>query len=374
MFKLNVLVAGAAAHSVTRADSPYDFSQVQHYLDSTEPFYGNISMTVGDASGKLFEYSNGVMNQRVVLGLASGSKWPGVTSLVQCLVTNNVSFDTPLNAYLDWWTKDATDPKSNVTLRHVLSMTTGMLADGFGNVTTVFYDCSAANGSLAECAKAMYDSLVGVPLLAQPGESFFYSTYGFQWAAVVATIVERDTIGNILEKYVLGPAKMSPECGWANADLNPVIGAGLSCSAEKLDSFNYNMLIDGLVSTDTRVVMETPLEPSQYGSASLVFGAYGLGNWLECLNNYRMGLDNTPMPQQCFDANRHGHPGCGGYWNFVDRTKGYYFNFLPDYKCTEENQYCQSPTGDANCPALYGWAQTVRSVLGMYLDDIFGVY
>jgi len=199
-----------------------------------------------------------------------------------------------------------------------------------------------------------------------------YSSFGFQWAAAVAEVVEGAATGDILTKYVLDPAGMSPTCSWSNQDLNPLLGGGLECSARKLDRFVHGMLVDKIVDAQTRQEMETVqlTDPSMYGSASLFWGAYCLGNWLECLNNFRV---HRPMPTQCFRADRHGHPGCGGYWNYVFRKRGYYFNFLPSYNCTADNNYCDSPMGDANCPALYGWAQTVRTASALYLDDIFGV-
>lgn len=392
-------------------------------------------MTVGDASGILFEYSNGNMSMDVVLDLASGSKWPAVTALVACFAANNISLDDPLHKYLDWWSADPSDETSLVTIRHVLSMTTGMISDGgsirgdpstpFYNVSTVperaFLLCSLRKGNVSTCAQAMYDAVdISGPLFA-PGSKFMYSSFGFQWAAAAAEVVEGKSTDYILEHYLLGPAGMSPTCYWGNQELNPVLGGGLRCSARKLDLFVRGMLADKIVDSATRVEMETVqlVDPSMYGGATLFWGAYCLGNWLECLNNQRAELTSSFarqslvlagtkrfMPKQCFRTNRHGHPGCGGETFFSASTRptiparrrllelrgsterravlaavrrttgttaGYYFNYLPSYTCNETNAYCNSPSGSSNCPALYGWAQTVRTASGMYLDDIFGV-
>lgn len=365
-----LLDVAAGANS---SSSFYDFSSYAFYLDSIAPFYGNFSVTVGDASGTLFEYSNVDMTPDFVLPLASGSKWVGVTGLMGCFAAHNISLDDRLDKYLWWWTRNGTEA---VTIRQVLSMTTGMIEDkGDNAIATVpviaWANCSRRNGNVSECARAMYDALEGPPVFL-PGTKFLYSSFGFQWAAAVAEVVGGESTGEILEKYVLGPAGMSPTCAWDNQALNPLIGGGLRCNARLLDKFVHGMLVDAIVDTNTRIEMETvqTVKPSMYGSATVYFGAYCLGNWLECLNNYR---SLRPMPAQCFRADRHGHPGCGGYWNFVHRKAGYYFNFLPSYDCKRSNNFCDSPTGGDNCPALYGWAQTVRTASAMYLDDIFGL-
>ncbi|KAJ8602023.1 hypothetical protein CTAYLR_002706 [Chrysophaeum taylorii] len=265
--------------------------------------------------GVLFEYSNVDMHPDVVLQLASGSKWPGVTALMGCFAANNISIDTKLSKYLDWWTTNASDSRSNVTIRQVLSMTTGMITDPGGDgvfaeianlSVAAFEDCDLEGGNTAQCARAMYEALPSqvVPVYL-PGTKFLYTTLGFQWTAAVAEVVEGRPIGDILNAYVLDKAGMSPDCSWSNQDVNPLIGAGLECSARKLDKFVHGMLVDGIVSTKTRLEMETVqlTEPSMYGSASLYWGAYCLGNWLECLNNYRL---KRLMPSQCFRADRHG--------------------------------------------------------------------
>lgn len=303
------------------ANNTYDFSALRNYLDSIESFYGNFSMTVGDSSGILFEYSNGLMNPNVVLSLASGSKWPAVTALVGCFAANNISLDTPVNKFLSWWSTDRADEKSLVTLRHVLSMTTGMITDGgngeinhvpAANISIVpeqaWLSCADMNGNVSVCAKAMYDAVADVAPVITPGTKFLYSSFGFQWAAAAAEIIEGRSTNDILETYVLQPADMSPVCYWDNQDTNPLLGGGLYCSARKLDSFVHGMLVDKIVSTESRIEMETVqlTDPSMYGTASIFWGPYCLGNWLECLNNLRT---DKPMPVQCFRANKHGHPG-----------------------------------------------------------------
>eukprot|EP00633_Aureoumbra_lagunensis_P000602 CAMPEP_0197299964 /NCGR_PEP_ID=MMETSP0890-20130614/47233_1 /TAXON_ID=44058 ORGANISM="Aureoumbra lagunensis, Strain CCMP1510" /NCGR_SAMPLE_ID=MMETSP0890 /ASSEMBLY_ACC=CAM_ASM_000533 /LENGTH=341 /DNA_ID=CAMNT_0042778541 /DNA_START=97 /DNA_END=1122 /DNA_ORIENTATION=+ len=311
------------------------------------------------------------MTPDVVLPLASGSKWPAVTALVACFAKNKIDYDTKMADILDWWTSEQNDTRSEVTLRHVLSMTTGMISDDDGDKASRAWNLCSLRGkkNFDECAQKMFLATSNGHVYTEPGVQFIYSSYGFQWAAAAAQVIDNATIGAILNTYVLSPAGMKPECDWANSDSLPLLGGGLSCSARKLDKFVHAMLTDKLIDTKTRLEMETiQTKPSMLGSATLFWGPYCFGNWLVCLNNMRF---NRPMPTQCLRAKRHGHPGCFGYYNYVDRVRNIYFNMLPSYTCSPSNNFCDSPTGSSNCPQLYGTAQTVYHTINRYLDDIF---
>ncbi|KAH8085577.1 beta-lactamase [Aureococcus anophagefferens] len=330
--------SGATTQNGTR-----DFAPLKSFLDAVILQYGNISLTVGDARGALFEYSNYLMTPDTVLGLASGSKWPAATALMACFHEHGVSLDDPVRAHLPWWASDPADERSAVTLRHVLSMTTGMIVDS--DCDLAYDDCDArkalgsaafaafsrCRGDLPACAKELYDALPPRPMYA-PGAKFMYSSLSFQFAA--------------------GP--------WPS-------------SARMMDRFVHAMLADGLVPAAVRREMETVQvsKVSQYSSTTAFWGPYCIGNWQECL----YGQFDGPMPEQCARADRHGHPGCGGYWNFVDRRRSYYYNFLPSWTCDRSNAYCETGSPDdfgQGCPALYGAAATLKQRVSTFLDDIFG--
>lgn len=41
------------------------------------------------------------------------------------LCSGTMSFDDKANKYLDWWSKDASDPRSKITLRHLMTFQSG---------------------------------------------------------------------------------------------------------------------------------------------------------------------------------------------------------------------------------------------------------
>ncbi|KAJ1462350.1 beta-lactamase/transpeptidase-like protein [Pelagophyceae sp. CCMP2097] len=374
------LVLGTAFGGEERRGAK-SFGAVKQWLDLTQT---NITLTIGDASGVLFEYRSGYMNADVIKPLASGSKWPAATALMATFHAHNVSIDEPLSKYLDWWASSPLDARSKVTLRQVMSMTTGMIVDSDCDIS--LNDCAerkalgkvgfeafaGCKGDLPQCAKELYDALPHKPMYA-PGEKFMYSSLSFQFAAAVAVAVSGMPIGELLDRFVLGPLKMGPECFWADSDKNPLLGGGLNCNGRQMDKFVHAMLVDELVPRRVREEMETVqvTELSQYSTTTAFWGPYCMGNWLECIH----GQYGVVVPQQCVDAGRHGHPGCGGYYDFVHRRAGYYFSMLPSWECTAQNAYCGTGSPDAwgaGCPALYGYATSLRIGIAGFLDDIFG--
>ena len=87
----------------------------------------NFGVTVGNASGKLFEYNHGNFSLATSkCDLASTSKWPLAMMFVGLVADGTIdSLDSRANEYVKWWTKDPKNPKSEITLRQLLSFTSG---------------------------------------------------------------------------------------------------------------------------------------------------------------------------------------------------------------------------------------------------------
>ena len=93
----------------------------------------NFGVTVGNASGPLFEYTHGNFSlTETKCSLASTSKWPGAMMFTGLVADGTISsLDDKANKYVSWWTKNASDMKSNVTLRQLLSFTSGFGSGSF---------------------------------------------------------------------------------------------------------------------------------------------------------------------------------------------------------------------------------------------------
>lgn len=105
MSQMTIALSCLMSVAVTRSveEKSLDFGALRAFLDSTtaRTALGNLSLTVGDAQGMKFAYSNQEMGPDIVLGLASGSKWPAVTALASRGVPRVL-----LPTYGPGWTSD----------------------------------------------------------------------------------------------------------------------------------------------------------------------------------------------------------------------------------------------------------------------------
>lgn len=125
--------------STAKSADPAKWKPLKDQLDGWV-FTKNFGFTVGDASGPLFEYTHGDFSlETTKCELASTSKWPLAMMFVGLVNDGTIhSLDALANEYVPWWTKNASDPKSEITLRHLLSFTSGFGEGTPGQVKQVF--------------------------------------------------------------------------------------------------------------------------------------------------------------------------------------------------------------------------------------------
>ena len=87
-------------------------------------------MNVGDESGTRFTWkSEGFSMSNYHMRGASLSKWPSAVMISGLVADGTMSYDDKANKYIKWWSKDPMDVRSEITLRHLLSFTSGFLED-----------------------------------------------------------------------------------------------------------------------------------------------------------------------------------------------------------------------------------------------------
>ena len=93
---------------------------------SAWPFTESFVVMAGDATGPLFKHEQGTLKSGTRVGTASTSKWPAAMAVAALVADGTIgSLDDKASKYIDWWTTSAADPRSHVTLRHLLSFTSG---------------------------------------------------------------------------------------------------------------------------------------------------------------------------------------------------------------------------------------------------------
>lgn len=217
----------------------------------------------------------------------SSAKWITAALASRMADQNRVDLDAPLSRYLPGISPALT----NVTLRQLLLHRGGVRHYREGEWLSV---------SNARCARAA-DALavfIGDPLVAPPGTSYTYSSFGYVLASAVLEAAARQPFHELLADTILRPAGMSgttvePESGTAReatpyqkidgqfrpapqADSSCKFGAGgLMSTAEDLARF-------GIALTEGKLLRRESLQSMLKGEPTMPGRpAYGLGVVIE---------------------------------------------------------------------------------------------
>jgi CubicO group peptidase (beta-lactamase class C family) len=86
----------------------------------------NVAVSVGDARGELFRHTKGTTDFSTQMSIASATKWVSGVVVMRAVEEGFLSLDDLASTHLGYWSRDPEDPRSRVTLRHLLSFVSGM--------------------------------------------------------------------------------------------------------------------------------------------------------------------------------------------------------------------------------------------------------
>ncbi|CAE8640828.1 unnamed protein product [Polarella glacialis] len=310
-------------------------------LLSSWKFTDNFAVAVGDASGPLFVYEHGNFSMHTPVQTASTSKWPSAMMIAGLVHDSTIaSLDDPVHKYLSWWTKKPKDLRSQVTLRHLLSFTSGFGdghpgAEGAGSSVSAQHrarlalgeeaqvlreladqpEACDATGDVTACAKAIYKD---VELIGKPGTVYSYNSNHLQLAGAVAVSASGLSLQEVIDKYLFKAFGFS-ESTYPGS--NPSLAGGLVTTGHDYEQFlsgilRYSPLPKDLVDESEKDA--TPFMSDEY----TLYGNYGFGHFLLCFDS------TAGFTQACKDAHLHIDPGAFGFFPLIDRRLGYYFELV----------------------------------------------
>lgn len=301
------------------------WSTVRHILD-LQPLIQDVALVVGDANGRLFHHERGDMKLDRKLWVASSSKMVFVVRAMQEVERGTVGLHDPVNKYLDYWTKDGNDPRSRVTLFHLLSFQSGYT---FG--LRKFDSCWLKPlSNFSACVERLYHSF---PLGAEPGTVWDYNEFHNQVAAAVLEKALGRPLGTFLSEDLRSWNMTHSHYADHFGPGGPDVSGDLVSTAMDYEQFMVRYFGGRLVSNKTMHFMEEDHMPKRCSWSSLPMvmpqGHYGIGNWWVCPNVFP-GLHHTnlgPLPQRCRESQVHSDPGIFGFWPVWDRRLGYWLLF-----------------------------------------------
>jgi len=151
-----------------------DWSQVDGIIDSYN--ISNIYVRISDDTGILYEHSKGTTTASSLMNVASASKWFLSTILHDLMEQGYLRLTNKMQDFFDFWTNDPSDPRSQITLQHMFSFTTGYSVD----------DNCISVGSYSEYA-CLQEIYANQTLTYTPGTTFYYAATHLYLAKMMAT-------------------------------------------------------------------------------------------------------------------------------------------------------------------------------------------
>lgn len=279
----------------------------------------NFAVVVGDSSGPLFEYLGGNFTLKTKVETASTSKWPVAMALAGLVNDGTIkSLDSYASDYISWWSTDRVhDPKANITLRHLLSFTSGFddgeTAGGGGNGASTCMDNITSPLGFLGCAEHIYRK---TNMTGLPGETWTYNSVHLQLAGAVAVHASGLDIQAVIKKYLFDAYDMKDTTCFDGAP-NPCLAVCLQTTGADYQNFLYKTLTASVLSQEIITASETDNTPFMKSYYQL-YGLYGFGHFLECFDSI------NGFTAECEAAMIHCDPGAFGFYPLIDRANGYY--------------------------------------------------
>mmetsp|Transcript_10197 Transcript_10197/g.22995 ORF Transcript_10197/g.22995 Transcript_10197/m.22995 type:complete len:448 (-) Transcript_10197:59-1402(-) len=325
--RLATSVSLVLATLVAPADAQFP---VVDYIIQNFRFLPNASFSAGDAGGRKHTFEKGSLKMDTPIVMASSSKFPAAFAIAHVVHEGHLSFDTKVHDVFSWWTKSDQDPRSYVTLRHLLTFTSGLVSSDFsgGGMNCLIGD-NATSYKPEACAKEIYEHAASQPgaYWTAPGTIWSYHSMHLQIAGAMAAKAVKMSVPAMLRKYLVEAVGMK-NTQWFGAP-NPHLAAAMVTTGDDYDKLlqtvlTYKVLPKAIVDEMEVDAYRTykGLKPSQYPKdVGLGFyGHYSMCTYFECVGQ--------PWSETCEKNGVHADPGAFGYWPLINREKGYYMNLV----------------------------------------------
>ena len=282
----------------------------------------DMAFSAGLADGRHFTFEKGQTSMSTPLAMASSSKFPAAIAIAGCVAEGHLTFDTFAHEVFPWWTSDPAVPKSRVTLRNLMSFTSGFYSPDTGGSVP----CLGANASVytAEaCAREIYDL---APFLYEPGTTWAYNSFHLQVAGAMAAYAAGISVQELLHRYLIQPLKLNATM-WMGGG-NPGLAGNMMTTGNDYDRILRAYVGHELIPEKVSKEMERDyLDGVQVANSSTflvqLLGHYSMCNYFECFPPKTSGFTD-----QCKRANVHMDAGLFGYYPLVDRAKGMYMQIV----------------------------------------------
>jgi len=284
----------------------------------------DVAFSAGDASGRKFTHEKGETAMSTPLMMASSSKFPAALAIIGAVSSGHLSLETRPHEVFKWWTKDPVDPRSRVTLRHLLSFTSGFYSPDAGGSVPCLSSFGTSNYTAEACAKEVYEQ---APFEFEPGSTWCYNSFHLQVAGAMAARAAGVSVQQLLKKNLIERLNLT-NTQWLGGE-NPQLAGTMQTTGDDYDKIlraylAYDIVPKKLADEMERDYIDGPVKVAN-SSATLtkLLGHYSMCNYFECIPP-KLG-DFTAA---CKKENIHVDAGLFGYYPLVDRSRGTYMQVV----------------------------------------------
>jgi CubicO group peptidase (beta-lactamase class C family) len=277
------------------------------------------TLLLGDEAGTFFEGSMGESTAMTSYESASTSKWVAATVILSLVEDGYLTLDSHPQDFVEWWTSDANDPRSAITLRQLLSFTSGLQPAAGSDELCV----STMAGTLETCVQAIYDAAAATAFT--PGTEFVYGSHHLQVAGLMA-IGARGVAEwkDVFDEFKAQTGLFATAAFDLPSAAKPRLAGGMHWTGQEYMAFLRSLFNADLLTDETRAELFSDHTPA--GSVTMIHSPielalnetwhYDLGNWRECAHE--------EWQDDCDELGRVSSPGAYGAYPFIDFSAGYY--------------------------------------------------
>lgn len=261
----------------------YDFNTLDNFLQRIAPKHGGAALVLIKDDNVIYRKSFGTHTADKVVPIASASKWLSGAVIMTLVDEGKLSLDDTVSKYLPEFGGE----KSGITIRHLLSHTSGLPSEARCR--------NDKRSTLESCAR----EIAGLRLMAPPGEAFFYAGVSMHVGGRVAEVVGGKRWNDLFVERIATPLGMTQTDFLAYGPTqNPRPAGDARSSADDYGRF-LQMLLQGGTFNGKRILSEASVSEmhkdqtrgarieytiyEKHGDLdpNLLLSRYGVGMWRE---------------------------------------------------------------------------------------------
>lgn len=309
---LAIVLTSVAPISYAQGPATDEWEPIRNAIDASP--ITDVVVMVGNEQGTLFVYSKGAFTTTTPAELASASKWLTSGTIMRLVEAGILSLDDHPQDYIDWWTDDPNDPRSQITVEDMLAFKSGF----YGEEGTL--DCVGnPNITNEHCVRTIYEDWFQYT----PGSAFYYSPTHMHILGLMAENATGLSYPDIFRQYLADPLGLSDATGFFDPSASNPRPAGGAISTPD-DYFRYvQALFNGDILADSRDLMFQDHAPNPVVIARTAPQIkergyewhYAFGAWREC-----NGVWTTTCAEQTLISSG----GAYGWLPWIDLDNGYF--------------------------------------------------